>query len=417
MPRTIQIHLDKILFGLLCGYAFFIPLEKLLQVFWGIDTVLKPYRAIALVILGVFAIKLVKQRARNPQGKRDLLLYALFGYGFFITLVRMISETFHMGYLLNDTFQIGLYLAVFVVMRHTQLSVRKMHTLAKFLVAGIFCNAFYMFFNFIIMQTYRRTGGMMDNPNYLALSIVIGILYLLIYRQQFAGWRKRLAWLIGLLFLGYVLILAGSRTALGVLVVCLVLAFVITPLREKMRLVALSAAVAMGLTIGGLALLRETAPLMLVNRIQKKKSGEDNRMPLWQGAVRAAESTNFTGLGVGQFKGRFREFYIHENNDLIRRIVQRNYFLSPHSDYLAILVVYGAIGLLAYLSFLVASGSALVRKLRNSLAPEHKRHYRFAFLIFAAVAIFGITHESIGSAFFWMLLTYSTQTELIPSTA
>ena len=46
------------------------------------------------------------------------------------------------------------------------------------------------------------------------------------------------------------------------------------------------------------------APLILFERIDAIDSTEDTRFPLWKGAYKAVLSSNFAGLGIGQFKTR-----------------------------------------------------------------------------------------------------------------
>jgi len=405
MPRLLSINFDNVLFGLVCGYAFFIPLEQILDVWFGIDTVLKPYRVFALLIIGIFAIKLRFRATGNPQLKYDLFLYGIFAYGLIITGIRMVTSKFHLGYLFNDTFQLGLYLAVFVIMRHINLSMARVWTIIKFLSVGIVLNAMRFFYEFHILQTYTRTGGFMDNPNYLALSLAVLLLLIITQRVEFNTLKLKALWWFLLLFCGYVLILAGSATSLVVLAGCLVFLWTLYPLRQKIRLAALLLGLGLALGGGGWAFLQTQAPLLLAKRVQNKRNKEDNRMPLWKGVIRASQDSYFTGLGVGQFKGNFYRYYPEENNDLIRRIVQRNYFLSPHSDYLALLVVYGIVGLLCYLAFVFLSGRALLRNLRTALAPEHKRYYQFALMSLVALVLFGIGHENLNSALFWILLS------------
>jgi O-antigen ligase len=117
------------------------------------------------------------------------------------------------------------------------------------------------------------------------------------------------------------------------------------------------------------------------------------------------------GLGVGQFKGRFQEFYQEENHILIRRIIERNYFLSPHSDYMAILIIYGVVGLVFYLLFLLFTGRKIVFFIRNSISVQQKIHYQTSLLIFMILVMFGTTSESFNSALFWILLSICSTTE------
>ena len=400
------------IFRLLCGYAFFIPLEKILEVFFGIDTVFKPYRICALLIIFLFGFKMWYNPMGNAELRRDIWLYLIFVYGAFITFFRMVTTPFHFGYLFNDVFQMGIYLSVFVVMRHLNLSIKQMLTVMKSLLAGIVLNTFQVFNEFSIQQQYDRTGGMMDNPNYLALSLVFAMVFLFIHRPLLRGIWQKLGWLLLFIWLIYIFILAGSRTGLAVLSVCLVLTMLTLPLRDRLKLFVAGGSIILIMLVGGFGIIQSTGPLALVKRVMNKKTSDDNRIPLWRGVIKAANTTNYVGLGVGQFKARFYEFYVEENNDLIRRITQRNYFLSPHSDYLALLAIYGIVGLVCYLIFIVVTGKALITRFYESVKPDYKRYYLVAMLTFFSILLFGITSESFISALFWMMMSISSKIEL-----
>ena len=409
MGIKLNINLDNWIYKLLCWYAFFVPLEKILEVFFNIDTIFKPYRVLALAILLSFGIRTVYYRNKNQQLKQDFFLYLIFIYGLVITIYKLITTQFHLGYLYNDAFQIGLYLGVFVVIRHVNISSQQIRNILKFLTVGVLINAAYVFIKFYVLQGYRRDGGFMDNPNYLALSLVVAILLLIFRRAAFAGIYKKLLWLAILGLLGYVFIISGSRTGLLVLGITVLLSFYFLSMKEKTILICFSLVIGTMLIIGGMDKLKDTGPLFLVNRIDKKKSSEDVRIPIWKGVIKASQESNFTGLGIGQFKHRFHEFYYEENNDLIKRMVKRGYFLSPHSDYLALLVVYGIIGLLSYLIFLILTSKHILERLRKVNSNGEKTHLQYCFLIFISLILFGITAENFNHPLYWILLSTSTK--------
>jgi O-antigen ligase len=413
MGKLSNINLDKLIFQLLCLYALFIPLELILEVFFNVETILKPYRIFAILIIVVFAIKSMHGFTSNREIKQDLFLYLIFGYGIIVTLYRMISTPFHLGYLYNDAFQISLYIGVFIVIRHTVLSKNRINTILKFLVFGVFLNSYYVFHNYYILQGYRREGGFMDNPNYLALTLVITIILFLLYKDKAKGIYKKILWFAGLIFLIYIFILAGSRSGLAVLAICFLVVFYFSSFKQKINIVALAVIAVIFLEVGGSTLVKSTGPLILVNRIQKKTT-KDPRIPVWKGIIKASQETNFVGLGIGQFKGRFHEFYYEENNEFIKILLERNYFLSPHSDYFAILIVYGLLGLLFYLAFLIKTGQRIVYKIRNEIDYKRKIYYRQCFLIFLALVLFGVTAENFTSPLYWILLSLSTKLEFLP---
>lgn len=412
MSRKRAVNIDRLIINLLCCYALFVPLEFVLEVFFQIDTIFKPYRIFAILIIGCFALRTFFRWTPNRQFNQDIFLYIVFIYGLLITLIRMIQYVFNLGLFYNDTFQIGLYLGVFVVFRHIRIERRDVVRIIKFLILGVFLNAAYVFNSFFILNNFRRDGGLMDNPNYMALGILVAIVFLIMRISSNKGFWKKVAGIALILFLGYIFILAGSRTAFAILVACGVLMLYFSPLRAKGGLIVVISVLIGVFAFGGLSYLQQKGPLALVSRVQKESSN-DNRLPIWKGVVRGAEATTFTGLGIGQFKARFREFYEGENNDLIRRMMETGYFLSPHSDYLALLAIYGVVGLLSYLIFIALSLKEVYLKYRNSLNTKNHIDCQFSFLVLVSIILFGVTNENMISPLFWLLLMLSTRGHFI----
>lgn len=411
MEGKINIQFDRLIYQLLCIYAFLIPLEKVLLVLFDVDTVLKPYRVLALLILFTFGIKITFGVDKNTHLRKDMFLYFIFAYGLIVTLFRMVTGKFYLGYLYNDAFQLGLYLGVFVVIRHCDLSKEKIRTIWKFLAGGVMTNAAYALYQYYVLKNFRRSAGFMDNPNYMAIGVLVVLLFFIVYRTEVRGWLRKLAWWGGLLFLGNAFITAGSRTALAVLAVAAVIIFYFSTVRQKVFLVTTTAGILIFFALASQQIDKQT-PLTLLNRLDKVSS-EDDRLPIWKGVVRAAQETNFIGVGIGQFKGRFSEFYQEENNNFIRRIRERGYFASPHSDYLALLVIYGIVGLLSYLIFMFLSGKSILTRLLESTKSKDKLYFQFSLLTLVTLILFGFTAESFTSGLYWLLLATSTRIQVI----
>jgi O-antigen ligase len=408
MGLVLNLDIDQLIKRLLCWYAFFIPLEQILDVLFKIDTIFKPYRIFAILIILLFFIRAKIKWTRNREFQQDIFLYLIFIYGILVSFFRMITTPFNTGLFYNDIFQFGLYIGIFVVIRHINFTRPELHRVIKFLALGVIVNALFVFNSFVFLREYRRDGGFMDNPNYLALSLLVIIIYLILQIPTLKSLTVKLLTLGLILFLGYVFTLAGSRTALAVLGICLILILFYSPLRDKSVLLMIGLTLTIIISIGGLSTVENSGPMFLVNRIQKESSS-DNRIPIWKGVIKGAETANFLGLGIGQFKARFREFYKEENNDLVKRILSKDYFLVTHSDYLLLIAVYGAFGLVSYLVFLYLSLREIHWKFKRSINIELKQHYQFSFLIFIALALFGLTHENFTSALFWILVCITTR--------
>lgn len=408
MSRRIHIDLDKTIIRLLYAYAFLVPFETVLEVFFDVDTIFKPYRVTLLLIIAAFGLKAVRRWTPNGQIRNDIFLYLIFILGLLITAFRMISVPFNMPYFINDAFQISLYLALFLVIRHVSMNARTIRNVFFWLALGASVNGLYAFYNFYILQKFERSNGFMDNPNYFGLSLVVVLLFIVNWRLEISGLRNKVLATIMFIIVAYVLIISGSRTGLFVFIMGVLGNFYFSRLKEKRSLIKIIAVGALLLVIGGYNFLKTTGPLVVFNRIQTSER-EDNRIPIWKGVLRASESTYFMGMGIGQFKANFNKFYQDETNELLRRVLQRNYFLSPHSDYLSILVVYGVLGLASYLAFVFASLKELWFRLRLAAGDFNRLHYQFSFLIFLVLTLFGLTHENFFSPLFWVLLSLSTK--------
>jgi O-antigen ligase len=396
------------IFHLLCIYAFLIPLEQILEVLFSIETIFKPYRIAALLLIGIMSLRTLRRTSKNGNLGEDIYLYLIFAYGIVITLYRMMSTRFGLGHFYNDTFQMGLYLAVFIIIRHVNLTRQQIATIYKWLIAAILINALYIFNKFYFLRDFERHAGFMDNPNYLAFGLVIGITFTLLMIKP-RGLLQYGLTLASLLIMSYIFMVAGSRTALVVLAMNIVLMIAFSSLKQKINLVLLSLLMIFLVGFRVIKGLEINQPLILLNRVQNASIEEDPRIPAWRGVIRASIQTNFIGLGIGQFKARFYEFYHGENTPLIRRVLSRGYFLSPHSDYLALLVTYGVIGLVFYLIFLTNSFRRIISQLRRAVDKSQKNYFQFSLITLMSIVLFGIAAENFNSALYWIILSLCTK--------
>ncbi|NND34357.1 MAG: hypothetical protein HKN76_17365, partial [Saprospiraceae bacterium] len=94
---------------------------------------------------------------------------------------------------------------------------------------------------------------------------------------------------------------------------------------------------------------------------------------------------------------------------LIRRVLSRGYFLSPHSDYLALLVTYGIVGLILYLIFLTNSFRHIIAQLRQAYTKSQINYFQFSLITLTSIALFGIAAENFNSALYWIILSLCTK--------
>ncbi|MEM1327100.1 MAG: O-antigen ligase family protein [Bacteroidota bacterium] len=403
-----QIDLNLLIFNLLCIYAFFVPLEMILEELLQIRTILKPYRVTAIAIFGLFVFKNIQSGIQIRQDVRqDSLLYALFGYGLIISAFRMITETFSTGLFYNDLFQLIIYLSVFFVVKNLPLTVQQIKTIFWSLLAGVMVNVVTILNGFLLLRNFERQSGFMDNPNYLGFALLAVSLFLLVYFRQRTLF-KQISVIILLIAVLISFVVAGSRTCLIVLVMGLIYLAGIQNLRRKIIIFAVSA-FAIGIAVLRFGGYERIAPLIVFNRLDRGVSEENIRITLWKGVIEASNETYFVGLGIGQFKARFAEFFRESAHQDIYEMVTFGYYLTAHSDYFTVLIVYGIVGLVCYIGYLFIAARKRFYQLQLHASTKLRQFQHLQVLLLLSVIVFGFTHESFTSGIYWLTLTFATK--------
>jgi O-antigen ligase len=341
--------------------------------------------------------------------KTDILLYALFGYGILVSFISMIVAEFSLSKFYNEIFQTGLYISIFVIIKGTPLSQKKLRTLINYLIVGISLNALYVVYNYYWLRNLGRQSGFFDNPNYLSLSIIFAIAAILIYLRELRL-RSKLLLIAALPMLMAAFMIAGSRAGLFVIIAVLVLVLFFQNWLTKVIIVGGFLLFTTYVFSTGDQFSRSSASQsVLASRLNDRDIADDPRFPIWKGVIRASQQTYFIGLGLGQFEARFPEFYREENNLLIYEILNYGYHLSPHSDYMAVLITYGIIGLLLFLIFYFLSFLRLFRQLATSSGESAYSLYQIQLAGLVTVVLFGLAAENFVSGLFWIILTLSTK--------
>ncbi|MEM8523588.1 MAG: O-antigen ligase family protein [Bacteroidota bacterium] len=401
-----NIDLSKILHRLLCIYAFLIPFEHILKKWFSIDTILKPYRFLAILSIAVFSFMMTRNRSLRIRTdfQQDIFLYAMVIYGLLISLFYMITTPFSLGRFYNELFQLVLYLGVFFTIKNSDFSKQQLYQILYSLLVGVFLNSIYVFYNFYVLADYTRPKGYMDNPNFLALSVAVTIIVFVKKIDEVKG-IVRWGLLFALPFMLYIFIISGSRTASGSLLVAALLLLVF--LSSKAKILFLFSVVALSTFV--LTTRKIAGPNVLLERIRERDATKDPRIYLWKGVIAASEKTNYVGLGLGQFEARFPSLYQNENHYQIREAVQFGYYLSAHSDYFAILITYGIVGLVSFILFLYTSTRKVVLALLFYKQKEKRSFFELQLILLAALVVFGIASENLGNALYWLLLAFATK--------
>lgn len=414
----INISLNRLLFTLFCLYAFSMPFELILEVFFEIDTIFKPFRVISLAIITVFGIQLIKNDFRfNFPNRSDLLLYFVFIYGVFISLYRIITKFFDFGYFYNELFQITLFFITYFIYKSIILTTQQALTIIKYFILGITINALYIFYNFVILYQYGRQAGLTDNPNYTALGVLTVTTFLVLKIDlkitDFKAILKIASLGILTFFLLYINILTGCRTGLVIFALSSLFIFFFSRWRKKAVLLSLGIIIGLFFIPENLTESNLGGPLILLKRLDQsiETGGEDVRYVIWKGVFRVLEQEGYGGMGIGQFKANFTKYFSDESNKLIMEMVNRGYHLSTHNDFLALLSDYGIIGMIFYLIFLFFCFKKVTLQLY--ITPRNTDEWflaQFNFIVFMSLIIFGLTAENFQHQLFWFLLMFSTKT-------
>ncbi len=409
---SIAVDLNKVLLVLFCAYAMSLPFELILEMFFNIRTIFKPFRVLSILIIGVYALKVITNGLYIDQNEKpDWILYGVFIYGIVISLVRAITEVFSFPLFYNDLFQVGLHVTTFFVFKNTAFTKDNAMQMMKYFLIGVFLNLAYITYNFITMIDAGRQSGFTDNPNYVAFGLVAAITFLVLKNNTKQKFSNRLLVGVLVIFLIYSLGMAGSRAGLGMFIVSSLFIFIFSSIRRKILLIGVSIMIGLFLLP---ELLSDNSGLQVVlfQRIKKRnRTGErDVRFLIWEGVFRTLEDRGYAGMGIGQFKSHFSKYYAETPHVLITEIVNRGYYLSPHSDYFALLTDYGIPGLLCYLGFAIAT---LIRLFRRVVYPTEDEDElllrRFSFIFFICILIFGIVTENFQHQLYWFFLMFTTK--------
>ncbi len=410
---VLRIDIDRVLFTLFCLYAFSLPFELVLEILFKIRTIFKPFRILSLLILATYGIKVLKQGFYlNRSEQADWLLYAVFIYGLFISCWRIVTGIFDVGLFRNDVLLVGLNVLTFFIYKTLTISKEQALTLFNYFILGIISNSLYTFYTFIFRIQYGRLSGFTDNPNYAALALVAVITFLTLRTNYNRKIGYQLLYALCVLFLIYIFIITGSRTGFLMFIAANFFIFLFSTVRRKLMLLLVSGVVVLLLLPQQLEKISFGGPLILIRRVSRSATSdtEDVRFIIWRGIFRLLEEQGYAGIGIGQFKANFPRYFGEESHKLILEIVNRGYYLSPHNDYLAILVDYGLPSLLCYLLFLGVTFSSLSKRMLYITRHEEVDFLRkLCFILFICLIIFGLTAENFQHPLFWFLLMFSTK--------
>ncbi|MCB0619042.1 MAG: O-antigen ligase family protein [Saprospiraceae bacterium] len=401
-----KISLNKILLYILYVYVFLTPFERILEFLYGIDTYFKPYRiaGILLLLLGFFYNIRRKGFFAFPP---DRLLYIMFGYGITYTIVLyLMGKHVNLGGFANSTTQIVFFLLIHVTIKRINLTYRHMYKILNVLAAGVLINTAIVVSDFYLFQLASRVQGMTDNSNYAAVQMCMVALYFifLILKNKFRLFDlHNLFYLAAAGFLFFGILATGSRTGLGIIVLCTAfLLVVMTDWSTKVRLVPFGLAVIAFVLVNS-KLVDLASEASTFNRLQGVET--DVRIPLWTAGKNAIIDTWGMGVGMAQIvynKANFKKYMMPVDPNIANMVDSRGKALGLHSMYMEIMVEMGLIAMAIYLLYLFYLLRYQYRMYRLS---GRRQEHTLLIILLSTVLLMGFTGKGIMSALFWFMYT------------
>jgi len=385
-------------------YSFLVSYEYVYTIF-GFDSVLKPYRIIAILIIIVMAFQAIKTRVLifDIFDKLFLFLFIL-GFilalntsgfynvsagtaGFFITTDSGMESTINIVVLTFLTFSVG------VAIKNCNLNIDNIKTIIKFYMYGVFGNVVFILYQSLGAFGYRL-NGFYKGPSILGSAIGFLFLYL-IYRAFSDSVKKTEQVLIFIVlpFLLYAVVLTGSRTSIVMMVLGLSF-YVIFHINFKVIFFSIATIVA------GL-ILSVNAPQNLLHRftLEGTSSGA-GRVDSWNAAYLIFEERPLLGIGMGQFYNVSIEYVLKLEHVLNSTVLDYN--LAIHNVYISLIIEYGLLGSLVYMSiqYLLFRNT-----IRSSRILKNKELSSFFIIILIMIGVQGMFQEFFTYPTYFLLLS------------
>lgn len=407
---------------LLCIYVLLIPFERSTAIVTGEDSILKPYRVVAMLLVAVWGVKVVFRGRRVRVDWYDLGFTGLFAWGLLVAMLWSTVKSVELSHTWSAFALTGLAFSVHFITKNAFLSREQLERLLLMYILGVAVSlAFGLWIDASSFTT--RLRGAYNNPNRLGFAACVALLYFIarIVLDRDATFRRLISWGILAVSSLIVILLSGSRGAIAAAAAsCFALLWASARHGAIARQGALRAIFVGALIVGGGSLVgeqlwRATGGEQVAIRYQDDSLGTlGGRYDIWRSAVNVSLDHYLIGVGMGQYKNYHRDYANELEVVLVRKVTQRS--LGTHSDFVNLLTNFGAPCLLLYL---VLVGRLLWRCLRQARARPHESYLFFLApaLLIAAVVLQMSANLMIGPDFFLLLGVIVCISQLQPSRA
>lgn len=344
--------LDRLTFGLVCLLALVINLEQFMLIFFGLNTSFELYRMVAIVL--TISLFFVHNKMKWTWDKPDILIFLMFGWGFFITLFRYVFLDVDViptiiNYLL---FLINFFM--YLSLKNYAWNIRRISTIIVCYNLGLVANLVFNQIQGGVNETsleFVRASGFFSNPNSLALASLFGIAgcFFLFSVSN----RKSVQLLSAFFFIVnfYILNQTSSRAGAilaGLLLVIIIVWYYYTKKRLVNRFVLVSALILIYVFSGSFSI-----GALERQRSREERKVKEERDALTLAGLYAFEDSNYLGLGLGQFKviNNFYKYVLPYSPGIANERKQKNEGLVTHNSYTQALAETGFVGFILLVSF------------------------------------------------------------------
>jgi hypothetical protein len=394
------INLKKLLLFFLCLFAFLAPLEYIVNVIYGENFLLKPYRIAAILIIVVGLISIFYKN--KIKFGRDLFFHLAVIVGWLTTAIQFILREANGDVFFVIFFQFALYYLAYIFSVSESFTIEEIELLFYSVVAGSVVSLISMYIDFFINGlSGDRLGGFFQNVNTAGFTLSIAGVFLF-YKGLNASanyFKSAFYYLFSFLFILGVFF-TGSRTAFAIVFFGIIFLIFLSPLVVKLKITII------GLLIGLIffdAFYNEIfLKSSLKTRIETTTSlADDPRADLNLISRSISRDNYFFGIGVGQYYIESPKYYHLVDNSIF---FNRTKGLASHNTYYTVLVEWGLLGLVLFLLSIGFQLNLLIKRLFIDILSK------LQLVVFLLMLIFNFTGDNLVSPIWWVAFIISTIT-------
>lgn len=392
-------------------YMFLLPLEVSLGTIFGIDTIWKPYRIAAILIVAVAIVEIPSRRLdKYDQRLLGMFLIAC-GLSVFWCLVGQPEPAF----VFIAFIFVLIPFTTYFCLKFSVGSPRQLERLVRAFVMGALIDACYVTYEALILRQTDRPAGLSGKaPENLALHCGLALAFVLFpYRDRRSSrWSSIIFRVCAGAVLCFAVIVSGTRAAwMGILLSGIVLSSIMVTSRPQSRRFFKALGPALLLILVGTVIEKGALPRVdgdIAKGVDARLQAGDNletgtgRTEIWHHAADVAAT--YYGLGGG-FSGFMQRTYQWKGTFYQLRPIEVEHGIGSHNVFLEVFIDYGPISLVLFLSCIGGLVTALSRMARSA-GRDLSGHGMLFALLFLVVC--GCFRDLMGIPDFWAVMAITT---------